>query len=279
MALIDDLITDIGGISATVNTNILVSGARASVTEGIKSFMISPKEKATILANFEMQFTGGILNKIIDASIQARVSESQIALSIAEAALKQQELLIKEKEILLQEQRITLAQQEIALKIKQIDVMEREITLKEALNTAQIAQIEQQTLTEVQNTIKVTKEHELLSENKLLVIAQQATEAKRTIDAMAGINIKNWQAESTKQSALFEESRRIVLLKSTQFNNQIQKSKEENATLNSLAVDDSFVITETHLTRVKAALDAISVGDIAYTSEITQDVVHVDYGT
>jgi len=95
---------------------------------------------------------------------------------------------------------------------------------------------------------------------------------------MAGINIKNEQALSTRQSAKFEEARRAVLLSSTQQNAQIQKSKEENAMFNSMAIDEAFVITETHFARVKSALDAITVTPVNYTEELNTAVGQVNAG-
>lgn len=138
--------------------------------------------------------------------------------------------------------------------------------------------ITQQILTEVQNTAKAAAEVALLGSNKLLVDAQKATQEKQRLDVMASINVKNEQALSARQSAMFEEARRHVLLASTQQNSQIQKSKEENAMFNSMAIDESFVITETHLLRVKAALDAITVTPIAYTEELTTSVGQVNAG-
>lgn len=140
----------------------------------------------------------------------------------------------------------------------------------------------QQKLTEVQNTAKTTAEEALLTSNKELVEAQILTQAKQRLDVMAGINIKNEQALSTRQAAKFEEARRHVLLASTQQNSQIQKSKEENSMFNSMAIDESFVISETHLTRIKAALDAITTTSVSYTTEldtVTNPVEQVDVGS
>lgn len=139
----------------------------------------------------------------------------------------------------------------------------------------------QQNLTEVQNTSKTTAEVALLASNKALVEAQILTQAKQRLDVMAGINIKNEQALSTRQSAKFEEARRHVLIESTQQNSQIQKSKEENAMFNSMAIDESFVITESHLTRIKTALDAITTSAVTYTEELddtTNPVGQIDVG-
>lgn len=246
MAYIDDILTSVSTISASINTNELVVGARSSVTTGIKSFMISPKEKATILANFEMQFTGAIISKIIDTVMQAKVSEAQIALI--------------NKQILTETQRVA------------------SMIIEDGLKGAQTILVEQQKLTEANTTVKIVKESDLLTSNKALVEAQVLTQGKQRLDVMAGINIKNEQALSTRQSAKFEEARRFVLIESTKQNAQIQKSKEENMTLNSLAIDDAFIVSDTHLTRVKSALDAITVSELTYTEELTVAVGQVDAG-
>lgn len=232
MAL-QDILNDINAISKAINTNELVKGARESVEKGLKAFMITPKEKAQIKAQFEMQFTGAILTKIIESAMQMRVNDSQISVHATEIALR----------------------------------------------TAQKELVDQQTLTEVQNTIKVTNEGELLVSNKAFVVAQTATEGKRKLDAMAGINIKNWQAIGAKENALFEESRRHVLIKSTLFNSQIQKADKSTAWFNSLAVDDGFTMTEAHISSVKADIDNISVEEITYVSGISKNVEDVSYGT
>jgi hypothetical protein len=139
----------------------------------------------------------------------------------------------------------------------------------------------QQILSEVQNTAKGAAEIALLQSNKGLVEAQILTQAKQRLDVMAGINIKNEQALSTRQSTKFEEARRHVLIESTQQNSQIQKSKEENAMFNSMAIDESFVITESHLTRIKAALDGITTTAVSYAEELdttTNPVGQIDAG-
>lgn len=272
MATINDLLANIATVSKSINTNELVKGARDSVEKGLKAFMITPKEKAQIKANFEMQFTGAILTKIIDSVLQFEVNNAQIAASAAETSLRLKEIELKAQQIAESLQEMTL---KASLNAAQVASLEAEAPLK----SAQKILVDQQKLTEINTTAKVLKESALLDSNKLLVDAQKATQEKQRLDVMAGINIKNQQAISTQQSAKFEETRRHVLLKSTLFNNQIQKSKEENATLNSLAIDDGFVISDAHLTRVKSALDGISVADITYTSEITQPVGIVDAGT
>ncbi|MDD2267472.1 hypothetical protein [Sulfuricurvum sp.] len=286
MSFIQEILDDINTISDGINTNALVEGARGSVTNGLKAFMITPKEKASIQANFEMQFTGGIISKIVDTVMQGRITEIDIE-------IKEKELELKDKEIQLQNAQLNLALKEIALRTAQIDVMNREIALKESQSTAQISQmnaetalksaqkllVDQQKLTETNTTVKVGNEAQLLSSNKALVDAQVVTEGKRKLDVMAGINIKNEQALSTRQSAKFEETRRFVLIGSTQQNGQIQKSKEENATLNALALDANFGITDTHLTRVRSALDGITLTPISYTEELTSAVGVVDAGT
>jgi len=144
---------------------------------------------------------------------------------------------------------------------------------------ARVALLTQQLASEMQNTAKLQAEIALLGSNKILVDAQKVTEDKRKLDVMAGINVKNWQAEGARQSALFEESRRYVLLKSTKFNNQIQKADKSTSWFNSLAVDDGFVITEAHIASVKADIDAITVEDVSYTSGVPDTVTHVEYGT
>jgi len=222
---VNEILGNITAISEGLDENGLIVKTRDSVQNGIKKFQITPAEQAKLYANFEIQFSLGVITKLIDVVVQSGLIEQQIELE-------------KNK----------------------------------------IELLKQQVLSEIENTAKIEAEVALLESNKLFVEAQTRTEEKRKIDAMAGIQIKNWQAESTKQSAKFEEARRYVLINSTLFNNQIQKSKEENATLNSLAVDDSFVITESHLTRVKAALDGITLSAITYTEELTTAVEHIDAG-
>lgn len=213
-------------ITTRLNTNNLITQTRTSVLNGIKSFQVTPAEKAKLYANFEIQFSVDVVTKVIDTAMQANVSEVQI-----------QEL------------------------------------------NARVALLTQQLENELKNTEKLQKEIDLLGVNKLLVEAQTVTEGKRKLDVMAGINIKNWQAEGAKQSALFEESRRHVLIKSTKFNSQIQKADKSTAWFNSLAVDDGFTMTESHISSVKSDIDGITVEDITYTSGITAAVVHVDYGS
>lgn len=161
--------------------------------------------------------------------------------------------------------------------VLQAGLIEQQIELEKK----KIELLTQQILSEVKNTQKAEAEIALLSSNKALVDAQKATQEKQRLDVMAGINIKNEQALSTRQSAKFEEARRHVLIASTQQNSQIQKSKEENAMFNSMAIDESFVITETHLTRIKTALDAITTTSVSYSTELdagTNPVEQVDAG-
>lgn len=216
----------IDAITTRLNTNNLIAQTRTAVLNGIKSFQVTPAEKAKLYANFEIQFSVDVVTKVVDTAMQASVSEVQI-----------QEL------------------------------------------NARVALLTQQLQSELKNTEKLQKEIDLLGSNKLLVDAQKITEEKRKLDVMAGINIKNWQAEGAKQGALFEESRRFVLLKSTKFNSQIQKADKSTAWFNSLAVDDGFTMTESHITSVKTDIDGITVEDITYTSGITTAVAHVDYGS
>lgn len=144
---------------------------------------------------------------------------------------------------------------------------------------AKIDLLKQQLASEVNNTAKVAAEIVLLGENTNLVRAQTATEEKRKLDVMAGINVKNEQALSTRTSAKFEEARRYILISSTLFNNQIQKAKVENETLNSIALDTGVTISADHLTRVASANDAITLTEVSYTSELTTEVAHVNPGT
>jgi len=212
-------------ITTHLDSNNLIANTRSAVLDGLKSFQITPAEKAKLYANFEIQFSIDVVTKVIDTAMQSGVVEAQI----------------------------------------------KELNARVALLTQQLA-------SETQNTAKLQAEIALLGSNKILVDAQKATEDKRKLDVMAGINVKNWQAEGAKQSALFEESRRHVLIKSTKFNNQIQKADKSTAWFNSLAVDDGFTMTEAHITSVKNDIDAITVEDITYTSDITGTVVHVAYG-
>lgn len=215
----------IDDITARLDDNNLIAKTREAVLSGLKSFQITPAEKAKLYANFEIQFSIDVVTKVIDTAMQSGVVEAQIS----------------------------------------------ELNARVALLTQQLA-------SEAQNTAKLQAEIALLGSNKILVDAQKATEDKRKLDVMAGINVKNWQAEGAKQSALFEESRRHVLIQSTKFNNQIQKADKSTAWFNSLAVDDGFTVTETHISSVKADIDAIAVTDITYTSDITGVVAHVAYG-
>jgi len=243
---VTEVLSNIDSISDGLDQNGLITKTRSAVQTGIKKFQITPAEQAKLYANFEMQFSLGVITKLIDVVIQSGLIEQQIAVE----------------------------KKKIDLMIEQIKTQAEETYLK----NAQARLTEQQILSEVQNTTKVTREHELLAENKALVMAQKATEEKRKLDVMAGINIKNEQALSTRQSAKFEEARRHVLIGSTQQNGQIQKSKEENATLNALALDADFTITESHLTRVKSALDGITLTQISYTEELTSTVGIVNAG-
>lgn len=222
-AFITAYLDTIDAITDRLNTNNLIAQTRTAVLNGIKSFQVTPAEKAKLYANFEIQFSVDVVTKVVDTAMQASVAEKQI-----------EEL------------------------------------------TAKILLLSQQLLSEQKNTEKMTEEIQLLQSNKLLVDAQILTEGKRKIDVMAGINVKNWQAEGAAQSAKFEESRRHVLIASTKFNNQIQKADKSTSFLNSLAVDDGFTITAEHLSGVKADIDGISVADVVYISDITSTVNHVD---
>lgn len=221
---INGYLDTIDAITERLNTNNLIENTRNAVLNGLKSFQISPAEKAKLYANFEIQFSVDVVTKVIDTAMQSGVVEVQI------------------KEL-----------------------------------TARVELLKQQLKSETENTEKIKKEIDLLGSNKSLADAQIETENKRKIDVMAGINIKNWQAEGAKQSALFEESRRHVLIKSTMFNSQIQKADKSTAWFNSLAVDDKFTMTEAHIASVKKDIDAITVEEITYTSDIDADVVHVAY--
>lgn len=225
-AYVTEMLRNIDTISSGLDNNGLIANTRDAVQNGLKTFQITPAEKAKLYANFEIQFSLGVVTKLIDIVAQSG-----------------------------------LVEQQIELEKKKIELLTQQI------------------LSETQNTEKVTAEVALLGSNKALVDAQKLTQDKQRLDVMAGINIKNQQVIATQQTAKFEEARRHVLLNSTKFNNQIQKAKEENALINSLAVDDSFTITDTHLLRSKNAMDAITTTDISYTSEITTAVGIIDAGT
>lgn len=225
-AYMTQLLTDIDALSAGIDQNKLIANTRAAVIDGIDRFTLSDAEKSKLYANFEIQFSLGVVGKVIDAVVNSGLIEQQIELEKAKIALANQQL-----------------------------------------------------LSEQNNTEKLQAEIALLGSNKALVDAQTLTEGKRKLDVIAGINIKNEQVLATRQSAKFEESRRFVLLESTKFNNQIQKADKSTAFLNSLALDNNFTITEAHLTSVKNDINAITVADITYTEEITQDVAYVNPGT
>lgn len=216
---VTEVLNNIDTITERLDANKLITKTRDAVQKGIKKFQITPAEQAKLYANFEMNFSVAIVQKLIDVTIQSGLIEQQIEM---------------EK--------------------KKIDL------------------ITQQIETEVQNTLKTTAELELLGENKRLVEAQVETQKKQKLDVMAGINIKNQQAKATLESARFEEARRHILIDSTLFNNQINKSKEENALLNALAVDDKFVITDTHLLRVRNAMDGITTTKTTYTTGLAGTV-------
>lgn len=232
-AYIENLMSHLDVISGRLDQNKLITKTRSAVQNGLKKFAITEAEKAKLYASFEIQFSLGVVNKLLETVLQADLLEQQVQVEI----------------------------EKIALTKKQTDL------------------VAQQILTELQTTTKVQNEAALLSSNKTLVDAQVSTEAKRKLDVMSGIELKNEQMLAARQSALFEEARRIVLIKSTLFNNQIQKSKEENALLNSLALDDAFIITAEHFSRVQTAMDNISTTEITYTTALTTDVPHVDPGT
>lgn len=233
------VIADINTISTALDENKLIDKTRNAVLKGIKSFQTTPAEKAKLYANFEMQFSVNVISKILDSVLQGTLIEQQIE---------------------------TEKQRKASM------------IIEDALKSAQKLLVDQQKLSEVNTTAKISKESDLLVSNKALVDAQKATQEKQRLDVMAGINVKNEQALSARQSAMFEEARRHVLIESTKQNAQIQKAKEENATLNSLAIDDAFVVSDTHLTRVKDALDAITVAELTYTEELTVAVVQVNVG-
>lgn len=236
-----EVLKNIKDMSTGLDANPMIVNTRNTVLTNIKKFQIIPSEQAKLYANFEIQFSVAVVTKLIDSVIESSLKEKQIDL------LKQQ----------------------ILSETKNTDKIAAEI----ALINSQKAMVDQQKLTEVEQTIKTTKEGELLVSNKALVNAQTLTQEKQKLDVMAGINIKNEQALSTRESARFEEARRHVLIESTKQNAQIQKSKEENATLNSLALDDAFVITESHLLRIQTALNNITTTDVSYTSNLTTPAV------
>jgi len=269
MAYLNDILVEINTASQSINENILLKGARDSVSSGIASSLMTPKEKATLLANFETNFTGMIVAKIIDSVMQASLNEVQIQLSTKDLDLKNKQ--------------IEIVDIEIAQKNKELEKLKYEIKnilpLHKSDAESRISMIQQQKLTEINNTSKVLKENTLLDGNKALVDAQVATQKKQMLDVMAGINIKNEQALSTRQNAKFDEARRYVLVKSTQQNGQINKAKEENALINSLALDANFVISDTQLSRSKSAMDAIEITQISYESELTTPVGQVNANT
>jgi hypothetical protein len=258
-AYLDNILTGINTASQSIDINILVQGARNSVSNGIASSMMTPKEKATLLANFETNFTGMIVSKIIDSVMQASLNEVQIQLSQKQLEITQIELEQKQAEL-----------EKLRYELDNI------LPLQKSDAEARISMMQQQKLTEQNNTLKVLKENALLDGNKALVDAQVNTQKKQMLDVMAGINIKNEQALSTRMNAKFDEARRYVLIQSTQQNGQINKAKEENSLINSLALDANFVISDTQLSRSKAAMDAITLTPVNYTTELNTKVGQVD---
>jgi hypothetical protein len=111
---------------------------------------------------------------------------------------------------------------------------------------------------ELAKVLKTKKETVLVHETTVLTMEQINSERLRQQDTKANITLKNQQILVTWESALTEESRRFVLLKASNDNNQIKAAEHKVNYMKVVSDDEDISLTEDIHTAVKTSIDAIS---------------------
>lgn len=111
---------------------------------------------------------------------------------------------------------------------------------------------------EVAKVEKTKRETRLVHETTVLTMEQTNSERLRQKDYKAGISLKNQQIIVTFESALTEESRRLVLLKSNGDNVKIQESVNMVNYMKVVSDDEDISLTEAIHTAVKTNIQNIT---------------------
>jgi len=111
---------------------------------------------------------------------------------------------------------------------------------------------------EVAKVEKTKHETRLVHETTVLTMEQINSERLRQQDTKAGISLKNQQNLVTFQSALTEESRRLVLLKANNDNAKIKESEHMVNYMKVISDDDTITLTESIHTAVKTNIENIT---------------------
>lgn len=111
---------------------------------------------------------------------------------------------------------------------------------------------------EVAKVEKTKHETRLVHETTVLTMEQTNSERLRQQDTKASISLKNQQILVTFESALTEESRRLVLLKANNDNARIKESEHMVNYMKVVSDDDDITLTEAIHTAVKTNIEKIA---------------------
>lgn len=93
------LMADVATITSSADTLALITKARESYVQGLKTVSISPAEKAKALAQFETQLALGTLEKAISAAMELPVKTAQKELIERQKSGFDEQLKIKQAEL------------------------------------------------------------------------------------------------------------------------------------------------------------------------------------
>lgn len=110
---------------------------------------------------------------------------------------------------------------------------------------------------ELAKVLKTKKETVLVHETTVLTMEQINSERLRQLDTKANILLKNQQVNVTWESALTEESRRLVLLKANNDNNRIKLAEHLVNYMKVISDDDALTLTTEIHNAVKASVENI----------------------
>ena len=211
-------------LSTLAKDNDLIRDTREQFSKQLKDYAVTDEKRGELIVNFEVGVTAVMLSKIYDVALQVPQANATLRSVEVENMLKLADLPLKEAALM--------------QKNKELEILEKELEVKQGEILLKAANLE------------------LQDANIALLNEQTNNEKHRKRDIQASVLVKNYQALSAWMSARFEHIRRKVLLKSDEGNLQINKAKEANSFLNTMAsrVDPSA----TDITYVKTQIDSIT---------------------